>query len=56
MPAAERTRSLRGVTAPEGPERVGGWRDGDPAGDRRFLELPGLDLERGGWLPSVRVA
>jgi homoserine O-acetyltransferase len=36
---------------------MGGWVDGDPAGDRRFLDLPGpLRLERGGSLPAVRVA
>jgi len=36
---------------------VGGWVEGDPAGDRRFLDLPGpFPLERGGQLPGVRVA
>jgi len=39
------------------PPRPGGWREGDPVGDRRFLDLPGpLRLERGGGLPAVRVA
>ncbi|MGY1710080.1 homoserine O-acetyltransferase [Geodermatophilus sp. SYSU D00758] len=39
------------------PPRPGGWREGDPPGDRRFLDLEGpLRLERGGTLPSVRVA
>jgi homoserine O-acetyltransferase len=39
------------------PPRLGGWREGDPVGDRRFLDLPGpLRLERGGELPAVRVA
>jgi homoserine O-acetyltransferase len=36
---------------------TGAWRDGDPPGDRRFVDLPGrLSLEAGGELPSVRVA
>ena len=56
MTAAERVRYLRGVPAPEVPARLGGWREGDPAGNRRFLRLPGIDLERGGSLPAVRVA
>jgi homoserine O-acetyltransferase len=35
----------------------GGWRDGDPVGDRLFLDLDGpVALERGGVLPGVRVA
>jgi homoserine O-acetyltransferase len=35
----------------------GAWREGDPPGDRRFLDLPGpLRLEPGGELPAVRVA
>ncbi|WNV75462.1 homoserine O-acetyltransferase [Geodermatophilus sp. DSM 44513] len=39
------------------PPRPGGWREGDPVGDRRFLDLPGpVDLARGGSLPAVRVA
>src|SRR3954467_7739727 len=36
---------------------MGGWVEGDPAGNRRFLDLPGpFPLERGGSLPGVRVA
>jgi len=36
---------------------VGGWVEGDPAGDRRFLDLPGpFRPERGGLIPAVRVA
>ena len=36
---------------------MGGWVDGDPAGDRRFLDLPGsFRPERGGLIPGVRVA
>ncbi|MGK5170117.1 homoserine O-acetyltransferase MetX [Geodermatophilus sp. CPCC 205761] len=43
--------------APWAPPRPGGWREGDPVGDRRFLDLPGpLGLDRGGSLPAVRVA
>jgi len=36
---------------------MGGWAEGDPVGDRRFLDLPGpFRPERGGVLPAVRVA
>jgi homoserine O-acetyltransferase len=36
---------------------MGGWVEGDPVGDRVFLDLPGsFRPERGGLLPSVRVA
>jgi homoserine O-acetyltransferase len=36
---------------------VGGWVEGGPAGDRRFLDLPGhFRPERGGLIPAVRVA
>jgi homoserine O-acetyltransferase/O-succinyltransferase len=36
---------------------MGGWVEGDPAGDRRFLDLPGpFRPERGGALPGMRVA
>ncbi|MGY1747195.1 homoserine O-acetyltransferase MetX [Blastococcus sp. SYSU D00695] len=39
------------------PARTGGWRDGDPVGDRLFLDVEGpVALERGGVLPGVRVA
>jgi homoserine O-acetyltransferase len=39
------------------PFRSGGWRDGDPVGMRRFVDLDGpVRLERGGRLPQVRVA
>ncbi len=34
-----------------------GWVEGDPVGDRVFLDLPGpISLERGGTLPGIRVA
>jgi homoserine O-acetyltransferase len=36
---------------------MAGWVEGDPAGDRRFLDLPGaFRPERGGLIPAVRVA
>src|SRR5215203_3201336 len=36
---------------------MGGWVEGDPVGDRVFLDLPEpFPLERGGQLPGVRVA
>jgi homoserine O-acetyltransferase len=39
------------------PSRAGGWIEGEPVGDRRFLQLDGpVRLERGGVLPEVRVA
>jgi homoserine O-acetyltransferase len=46
---------------PAAPTRSGGWVEGDPVGDRLFLDLPSdgagpVRLERGGTLPSVRVA
>ncbi|WP_440303250.1 homoserine O-acetyltransferase MetX [Intrasporangium sp.] len=34
----------------------GTWREGDPVGDRRFLDLGEIHLERGGVLTEVRVA
>ncbi|MBN9238304.1 MAG: homoserine O-acetyltransferase [Micrococcales bacterium 70-64] len=38
------------------PPATGAWREGDPVGNRRFASLGPLTLERGGELPSVRVA
>jgi homoserine O-acetyltransferase len=38
------------------PSATGAWREGDPAGDRRFANAGPLRLERGGFLPTVRVA
>jgi homoserine O-acetyltransferase len=35
---------------------MGGWVEGDPVGNRVFLDLPAFRPERGGVLPSVRVA
>ena len=43
--------------SPRTPLRPGGWLEGDPVGDRLFLDLPGPFVpERGGELPAVRVA
>lgn len=38
------------------PPATGAWREGDPVGDRQFLSLRAMTLERGGELPVVRVA
>ncbi|MCU1507816.1 MAG: homoserine O-acetyltransferase [Glaciihabitans sp.] len=38
------------------PPATGAWREGDPTGHRQFLSISALELERGGSLPSVRVA
>jgi homoserine O-acetyltransferase/O-succinyltransferase len=38
------------------PPATGAWREGDPVGDRQFTGIGALDLERGGHLPSVRIA
>ena len=38
------------------PPATGAWRDGDHPGDRLFQSIGPVDLERGGHLPSVRVA
>jgi homoserine O-acetyltransferase/O-succinyltransferase len=35
---------------------VGAWRDGDPVGRRRFVEVAPLRLERGGTLPRATLA
>nr|WP_255491744.1 MULTISPECIES: homoserine O-acetyltransferase [unclassified Actinotalea] len=32
------------------------WREGDPVGDRKFVDLGPQDLEAGGHLPAVRMA
>lgn len=51
----------RGQDGPPDPApaagRSGGWREGDPEGDRRWYELPGpLDLDSGQTLPGARLA
>ena len=38
------------------PPATGAWREGDPAGDRRFVSIGSLALERGDTLPNVRIA
>ena len=38
------------------PPVTGAWRDGDPVGDRRFVDVGALDLEAGGHLGAVRIA
>jgi homoserine O-acetyltransferase/O-succinyltransferase len=43
---------VTGETAPA----TGAWREGDPVGRRRFVEVGAVPLERGGELPDVRVA
>ncbi|GAB2462491.1 homoserine O-acetyltransferase [Conyzicola lurida] len=45
------TRSVIGK-----PPATGAWLEGHPVGNRQFLSVGALDLERGGRLPSVRVA
>ncbi|WP_295701551.1 homoserine O-acetyltransferase [Lapillicoccus sp.] len=45
------------MTITEDPRLVSGaWRDGDPVGDRQFLAVGDLELERGGVLPGIRVS
>jgi homoserine O-acetyltransferase len=38
------------------PPATGAWREGDPPGNRQFASIGAVSLERGGELPSVRVA
>lgn len=38
------------------PPASGAWREGDPVGDRRFVDVGPLDTELGGHIPNVRVA
>jgi len=38
------------------PSATGAWRDGDHPGERKFLSIGATTLERGGVLPTVRVA
>ena len=45
------TRSVLGK-----PPSTGAWREGDPPGNRQFQSIGAMRLERGGELPSVRVA
>ncbi|WP_106210186.1 homoserine O-acetyltransferase MetX [Kineococcus rhizosphaerae] len=41
---------------PAPPPASGGWREGDPAGHRRFADVGDLPLQLGGLLPQVRLA
>ena len=45
------TRSVLGK-----PPVTGAWREGDHVGERKFIGIGTIDLERGGHLPVVRVA
>jgi homoserine O-acetyltransferase/O-succinyltransferase len=47
-----RDLGVTGVTA----STTGAWREGDPVGRRRFVDVGSVPLERGGALPDVRVA
>ncbi len=38
------------------PPATGAWREGDPVGNRQFVGIGAMTLERGGKLPSVRIA
>lgn len=38
------------------PPISGGWRDGDPVGDRKFANIGAFTTEAGGELPHVRIA
>ncbi len=38
------------------PSTIGAWRDGDPVGRRRFVDIGTIPLERGGEVPDVRIA
>ena len=44
------------TTTSRPPTTSGAWREGDPAGRRRFCALGAVELERGGVLPDVTVA
>jgi homoserine O-acetyltransferase len=50
------TQEFSMTTTSRPPATSGAWRDGDPAGDRIFLSVGAVELERGGALPDVRVA
>jgi homoserine O-acetyltransferase len=44
------------VSLPAAPPASGAWREGDPPGRRRFVDIGHLPLERGGVLDDVRMA
>lgn len=43
-------------TAPDPPPVTGGWQEGDPPGDRQFVDIGDLKLESGAVLPDVQMA
>ncbi|WP_182113012.1 MULTISPECIES: homoserine O-acetyltransferase [unclassified Actinotalea] len=47
---------LRVVQASDAVPASAAWREGDPVGDRKFVDLGPQDLEAGGHLPAVRMA
>lgn len=51
-PSRAQSRRLEPTTFPAS----GAWRQGDPPGDRSFVDVGTLDLENGDRLPSVQVA
>ncbi len=38
------------------PSTIGAWRDGDPVGRRRFVQIGNVPLDRGGEVPDVQLA
>jgi homoserine O-acetyltransferase/O-succinyltransferase len=50
------TRPVGAHSAPVLPPATGAWREGDPVGHRRFVDVGALALESGDTLPGVRVA
>ncbi|WP_270889587.1 homoserine O-acetyltransferase MetX [Pedococcus sp. 5OH_020] len=44
------------TTTSRPPATSGAWRDGDPVGARKFVQLGAVELERGGVLPQVTLA
>jgi homoserine O-acetyltransferase/O-succinyltransferase len=44
------------VGAAAKPPATGAWREGDPAGHRRFIDIGELSFERGGSVPRARMA
>ena len=48
--------STHEVPLPVAPPASGAWHEGDHPGDRRFVEIGDLALERGGRLNSIRMA
>jgi homoserine O-acetyltransferase len=59
MAEAEPARPVPAVPAQVAPGRApatGAWREGDPAGDRRFLRIGDVALESGAVVPDARIA